>query len=104
MEKKARRRLAAVWVIVAIIAVVLIIPAAVSARKEETQESVRSITETVQERALQCYVIEGAYPSSLSYLEENYGLTLNQEDYLVVYKPVAENLPPDVRVIDREKQ
>ncbi len=104
MEKKARRRLAAVWVIVAIIAVVLIIPAAVSARKEETQESVRSITETVQERALQCYVIEGAYPSSLSYLEENYGLTLNQEDYLVVYKPVAENLPPDVRVIEREKQ
>lgn len=104
MEKKARRRLAAVWVIVAIIAVVLIIPAAVSARKEETQESVRSITETVQERALQCYVIEGAYPSSLSYLEENYGLTLNQEDYLVVYKPVAENLPPEVRVIEREKQ
>lgn len=104
MEKKARRRLAVVWVIVAIIAVVLIIPAAVSARKEETQESVRSITETVQERALQCYVIEGAYPSSLSYLEENYGLTLNQEDYLVVYKPVAENLPPDVRVIEREKQ
>ena len=104
MEKKARRRLAAVWVIVAIIAVVLIIPAAVSGRKEETQESVRSITETVQERALQCYVIEGAYPSSLSYLEENYGLTLNQEDYLVVYKPVAENLPPDVRVIEREKQ
>ena len=104
MEKKARRRLAAVWVIVAIIAVVLIIPAAVSARKEETQESVRSITETVQERALQCYEIEGAYPSSLSYLEENYGLTLNQEDYLVVYKPVAENLPPEVRVIEREKQ
>ena len=104
MGKKARRRLAAVWVIVAVIAVVLIIPAATSAIKEETQESARSIEETVQERALQCYVIDGAYPSSLSYLEDNYGLTLNQEDYLVVYKPVAENLPPEVRVIKREKQ
>jgi hypothetical protein len=104
MSKKARRRLAAVWVVVVIIAVVLVIPATISATREGTLESVRSIRETVQERALQCYVIEGAYPSSLSYLEENYGLTLNQEDYLVVYQPVAENLPPDVRVVKREKQ
>lgn len=104
MNRKARNRLAVFWVVIAVIAVALLVPALHGAAREGTDESVRSIEKTVQERALQCYVIEGAYPSSLSYLEENYGLTLNKEDYLVVYQPVAENLPPDVRVVKREKQ
>ena len=66
--------------------------------EEEIRDSIASITQTVQRRALQCYVIEGAYPESLSYLEENYGLTVNHEDYLIVYDAFAENLPPEVRV------
>ncbi len=69
---------------------------------EEREESLRSIKQTVQELALQCYVIEGAYPESLAYLEENYGLTVNQEDYLIAYTPYAENLPPEVRVLPRD--
>lgn len=62
------------------------------------------IEETIQERALQCYVIENAYPESLEYLEENYGLTVNKEDFQIIYKPYAENLPPDIRVVHREDE
>ena len=41
------------------------------------------------------------HAESLSYLEQNYGLAVNHEDYLVVYTPFAENMPPDIRVIPR---
>ena len=58
-----------------------------------------AIRQTVQERALQCYVIENAYPESLAYLEENYGLTVNKDDYLIVYDLFAENQPPQIKVI-----
>ncbi len=58
-----------------------------------------SIRDTVMSRALQCYVIEGAYPESLDHLKENYGLAVNTEDYRIIYIPYAENLPPDVKVI-----
>lgn len=58
-----------------------------------------SIRETVRSRALQCYVIEGAYPESLDYLIENYGLAVNTEDYRIVYIPYAENLMPEIKVI-----
>ena len=54
---------------------------------------------TVYARALQCYVIEGAYPESLDYLIENYGLAVNTDDYRIVYIPYAENLPPEIKVI-----
>ena len=54
------------------------------------------------EKALQCYVIEGSYPSDIEYLEENYGLTVNKQEYMIIYTPFAENLPPDIRVIPKE--
>lgn len=89
-----------IWAILA--AVLLIgVPMYRSAAAEGGDDSIKSIRETVMERALQCYVIEGAYPQDLAYLEDNYGLTVNREDYLVVYTPFAENLPPEVKVIDR---
>lgn len=75
-----------------------------STSAEQTEKEIRSITDAVNQRALQCYVIEGAYPESLAYLEENYGLTVNKEDFRVVYTPYAENMPPEVRVISRKGQ
>ena len=70
----------------------------VRASDDEIRESAAAISDTVMRRARQCYVIEGAYPQNLSYLEENYGLTVNHEKFLIVYDAFAENLPPKVIV------
>lgn len=104
MKKTAVRK----WII-ALTAVLIVLCAGAyafygSAGKESAEDAARSIEETVRERALQCYVIEGAYPVDLAYLEENYGLTLNHGDYLVVYDIFAENLPPTVKVIARHAE
>ena len=40
----------------------------------DRKKRAESIEEAVRERVIQCYVIENAYPESLSYLEEYYGL------------------------------
>jgi hypothetical protein len=63
------------------------------------EESAAAIRDAVQRSALQCYAVEGVYPPSLQYLEENYGLAVNQDAYQIIYTPVAENLPPQVQVI-----
>ena len=63
--------------------------------------SAAAIREAVQRSALQCYAVEGAYPSDLQYLEENYGLQVNREDFYVTYEAFASNLPPTVRVTMR---
>ena len=97
-----KKKIALCFAVAAVI-VGVAIPQTQLMRVEETGESLQAIYDTVMERALQCYVIEGAYPVSLEYLEENYGLTVNTEEYKIVYTPYAENLPPDVRVIYRGK-
>jgi len=90
-----------------ITALIILIAAAVfvwagKAGRDSLEEETEAIRDTIQQRALQCYVIEGAYPESLDYLVENYGLAVNTEDYKIVYMPYAENLPPEVKVIYRK--
>ena len=86
-------------VILAILIAGLGCHSAFSVSAEDIRDREEAIRQTVQERALQCYVIENAYPESLAYLEENYGLTVNKEDYLIVYDLFAENQPPQIKVI-----
>lgn len=63
--------------------------------------SALAIREAVQRSALQCYAVEGVYPPDLQYLEDNYGLQVNEEDFYVTYDAFASNLPPTVRVTRR---
>lgn len=67
------------------------------------EESALSIKTAVEQAALQCYVIEGAYPEDLQYLKDNYGLQINTESYVVVYRAFADNRVPDIRVVKREQ-
>ncbi len=100
MERKHRNLKLAVTVIIASVLLIAAVFAwAHKASKDSFEEQAEAIKDTVSRRALQCYVIEGAYPESLDYLVENYGLAVNMEDYKIVYIPYAENLPPEVRVI-----
>lgn len=47
--------------------------------------------------AVQCYALEGFYPSDISYLEENYGLALN-DNYLYHYVCIGSNMMPEIKV------
>ena len=99
-EKKGKQWIRRLWVLLALILVITLFsslhPAAVL--EDNGSEAIRS---AVQRSALQCYAVEGVYPSDLSYLEENYGLQVNHEDYYVSYEAFASNMPPTVRVVRR---
>ena len=69
--------------------------------RDISEEGAAAIRETVRRSALQCYVVEGVYPPDLEYLQRNYGLAVNTEDYVVVYDCFSSNLPPTVRVVAR---
>ena len=67
------------------------------------EDLAESLKETIMKSALRCYVVEGSYPESLEYLEENYGLIINHKDYRVTYEIFADNLAPEVRVAYKHK-
>ncbi len=96
-KKKKHTFLIAVAVVCLVIAGI-IAAIACNSGKDIGDESAAAITEAVKRSALQCYVVEGIYPPDLTYLEENYGLQINTQDYYVTYNAFASNLPPDIIV------
>ena len=91
-----------VCILAALLITAVVLAGALRRDESEIKAQAESMEEAIRERALQCYVIENAYPQSLAYLEENYGLTVNKKDFQIIYTPFAENLPPDIRVIYKE--
>ena len=99
---KRRRRLNVVVGIVVLVLVVGLVIFGVRTMEESTQQQgAASIRETVLSSAVQCCAIEGAYPQSLQYLIDNYGLTVNEDDFAITYEAFASNVMPSVVVVPR---
>ena len=60
------------------------------------------VTDAVQNAALTCYAVEGAYPDDVEYLRAHYGLAYDQDRYMVRYSAFASNLLPEIYVTEVE--
>ncbi len=96
-QEKKRRWLLPLLVILAVALAVSAFAARQSAGVLDDSAAL-AIRAAIQRGALQCYAVEGVYPPDLQYLEENYGLQVNTQDFYVTYEAFASNLPPSVRV------
>lgn len=68
-----------------------------------TERRQRENLETALNRSIAyCYAVEGAYPESLSYLAEHYGLTYDRDRFFVDYRILGANLYPDVTILEVE--
>lgn len=100
---KAVRNRSWLWIAVAVLLLAAAVFAFVSASGNEDSRAnaAAAIRRTVESSARQCYVIEGVYPPDLEYLEKNYGLQINTEDFYVRYEIYASNQPPAVKVVGK---
>ncbi|MEG1405489.1 MAG: hypothetical protein RSC34_02625 [Alistipes sp.] len=65
------------------------------------EQSAVSVRDAILNSAKQCCAIEGSYPPSLIYLEDNYGLAINHRNYAITYDVFAENVMPSVVVLPK---
>lgn len=88
--------LSAVFFVVLLAAAVFFLSGLSSSGELEQKKSLES---ALMRSTMQCYALEGRYPQSLSYLKEHYGISYDETRFHVDYRPVAENLLPDVTVL-----
>lgn len=67
-------------------------------------ESAEQLDRSLRRAIAACYAATGAYPQSLDEIVERYGVQVDGERYHVFYMPVAENLPPELDVIELGKE
>lgn len=65
------------------------------------KEQQASLERAVRKSMVQCYITEGSYPESLTYLKEHYPLVYDEDTFYIDYRPVGSNLMPDVTILIR---
>jgi hypothetical protein len=70
------------------------------ARDGSEREERRMVEQSVRRAVVSCYAIKGYYPESLEYILDNFDVRYNQDKYIVHYSVFAENIMPDITVIE----
>ena len=63
-------------------------------------EQRQSLSDAIDRAVVQCYVTEGRYPESFEYLQKNYGIIYDDEQFRVDYVIYGSNMRPDVTIIN----
>lgn len=63
-------------------------------------EALSLAEQNIRRAAVECYALEGFYPTGLDYLADHYGVSVDEERYIVHYQYVASNLMPDITVLE----
>ena len=64
------------------------------------EEGRQQLETALRRAAAACYAAEGIYPDDIAYLQEHYGIQIDEERYTVIYTVFASNLMPDITVLE----
>ena len=62
----------------------------------------QNLEDAVRRNVVQCYIVEGAYPESLAYLEDHYPLLYDHDRFRIDYQPIGENMMPEITIVEKE--
>jgi len=95
------RMISLILILAFAVSIIAMIP---SLRKTSGRVREESIEETIRDYAVRCYATEGSYPPSLQYLADNYGLIIDEDNYVYYFDAFAANYMPDIEVYSRRKR
>ncbi len=76
----------------------------VNVSNSSAKESKNTLETAVRRAVVQCYAIEGMYPPDIEYLEKNYGLMIDHNNYIIHYEVFASNILPDISIISLNEE
>lgn len=86
--------------VVAVCAVLWLFTAISNLEQGRDMEGKKQLEDAVRRAALSCYASEGSYPPSIDYLKKHYGIQIDESRYVVYYDIQAQNLMPEITVIE----
>ena len=68
----------------------------------QSDQDKRQLEDALRRAAVACYATDGVYPPTLEDLRQRCGLQINEDRYAVYYDVFAENLMPEITVLEKE--
>lgn len=85
-------------------AVYILLVSAGNVNERQQAENLKQMEDSIHKAVLNCYAIEGSYPATLDYVEQYYGLQIDHDRYDVFYEVFAQNIMPEITVIDKDTE
>ena len=102
-----RNRLSAIfrWLaaLLAALCLIFFVSSLASVDRQQGEEGRQQLETALRRAAVACYAAEGVYPPTVEYLQEHYGVQIEEERYIVFYEIFANNLMPDITVLEKER-
>lgn len=87
--------------LVAVVVLVLFLVAVQAMSDNSYYDERAALQRAIDRDIIHCYSLEGFYPPSIDYMEENYGLTFNHDRFLINYQRMGSNVMPTYIIIDK---
>lgn len=105
MKEKLRRGLGGIlFPVFAVVILLFFMTALNNLKAGNGEEGKKQLEQALQRCAVTCYATEGIYPPNVEYMKEHYGIQIDESRYLVKYEVFAENLMPDITVLERKNE
>lgn len=102
MKQVKTRILPVLAVVLAVMILCWFFSAVMQLQSGHTREGRQQLEDALRKAAAACYAAEGIYPPTLEYMKTHYGIQINEERYTVFYEVFAENLMPEITVLEKE--
>ena len=102
-----KNRLSAIfqWLaaLLAALCLIFFVSSLASVDRQQGEEGRQQLETALRRAAVACYAAEGVYPPTVEYLQQHYGVQIEEERYIVFYEIFANNLMPDITVLEKER-
>lgn len=89
--------------LLAALCLIFFVTSLASVDRQQGEEGRQQLETALRRAAVACYAAEGVYPPTVEYLQEHYGVQIEEERYIVFYEIFANNLMPDITVLEKER-
>ena len=100
-EEKTGLRLKVISAVMTVVLIVVLVLSIMNMGRESRKDGLRQVETSVHRSVTACYATEGIYPPNLDYLKEHYGLQVDEDRFIIHYSIFAENIMPDITVLER---
>ena len=90
------------FLIVLLLLCVLLIYCTGVISNHSTGEQMKVLSDAVERSIVQCYALEGEYPTDIDYLQKNYGLSYDESKFTINYSYVDSRTMPEVDIAVKE--
>lgn len=63
-----------------------------------TTKSYNALYDEIKQASDHCYAVEGRYPPDLQYIQENYGINVDNRRFTVDYRRTSPNRMPEIKI------